>query len=103
MTTITVAGPISTPADKNDALRSSSIRVGVACAATVRAMLGPRQTKSSRSAPEHASVLNRSLALQLLVPPFLQGDIVLGHVPVVEVHEALDLVLGEADALVEIR
>src|SRR5258708_35731798 len=41
-------------------------------------------------------------ALELLVPPFLERDVVLVHVVVVEIDEFLDLVGGEADALVEI-
>src|SRR5262245_37828657 len=37
-----------------------------------------------------------------LVPPLLQGDVVLGHVGVVEIDQRLDLAGGEADARIEV-
>src|SRR5262245_60056961 len=41
-------------------------------------------------------------ALELLVPPLLEGNVVRRHIAVVEIDEGLDLVGREADALVEV-
>src|SRR6202035_5254042 len=59
-----------------------------------------RRTGTAQERPRPSAV-DAALALQLLVPPFLEVDVVLVHVVVVEIDELLDLLGREADARVE--
>src|SRR4026208_1241730 len=56
----------------------------------------PRRFSTTRPCARPASV---TPDLERLVPPFLERRVVLAHVAVVEVDQALLLLLGEADAL----
>src|ERR1700759_5773329 len=59
----------------------------------------PPQAVSGWSLP---SAVDARSALEFLVPPFFQCDVVLVHVVVIEIDEFLDFLGREANALVEV-
>src|SRR6476661_5867696 len=59
----------------------------------------PRRRSTTGPCTSAASVMS---SLERLVPPILERRIVLGHVAVVEVDEALLLFVGEADPLLDV-
>src|SRR4029450_9878554 len=74
--------------------KATKIVAGVISAAAVR----PSPRRFSAAGP-CVRATSATSTLERLVPPFLERGIVLGHVAVVEVDQALLLLLGEADAL----
>src|SRR5512139_310780 len=78
--------------------KATKIVAGVISAAAVR----PSPRRFSATGP-CVRATSATSTLERLVPPLLERGVVLGHVAVVEVDQALLLLLGEADALLGVR
>src|SRR5580704_18367254 len=81
-------------------LRATKIVAGAIRAAAVRP--SPRRFSATGPWTSAVSVIRLGSALEGLVPPVLERRIVLGHVGIVEIDEALLLLVGEADALLHV-
>src|SRR5882762_8105245 len=77
--------------------KATKIVAGVISAAAVRP--SPRRFSATGPWARAASVTS---SLERLVPPVLECRVVLGQVPVVEVDQALLLLVGETDALLHV-
>src|SRR5260370_9338915 len=80
--------------------RATKIVAGVISAAAVRP--SPRRFSTTGPWASAVSVIRRRSALERLVPPVLERRIVLGHAGIVEIDQALLLLVGEADALLRV-
>src|SRR5258707_5842997 len=76
---------------------ATKIVAGVISVAAVRP--SPRRFSATGPCARAASVTS---SLERLVPPVLERRVVLGHVAIVEVDQALLFLVGEADALLHV-
>src|SRR5512138_1284475 len=84
------------------ASRQTATKIVAGPASAAADQPSPRRVSTTGPRASAVSVMRSRSALERLVPPLLERRIVLGHVGIVEIDQALLLLGREADALLHV-